>query len=84
MVVNRWARSASRSLMAEQGRGDCLQEQDWLSFGIQVKINNLPGTGCVSGQPLLQGMNDRFGAAVYTKFRIDVFEVAAYRLGADK
>jgi hypothetical protein len=49
-----------------------------------VIINNSPGTGYVSGKLLLQGMNDRLGAAVYTKFRIDVFEVAAYRLGADK
>jgi hypothetical protein len=31
--------------MAEQGRDDCVQEQDWLSFGIQVIINNSPGTG---------------------------------------
>jgi hypothetical protein len=45
MVVNRWAGSASRSFMAEQGRGDCFQEQDWLSLGIQVIINNSSGTG---------------------------------------
>jgi hypothetical protein len=25
--------------MAEQGRDDCVQEQDWLSLGIQVIIN---------------------------------------------
>ena len=31
--------------MAEQGRGDCFQEQDWLSLGIQVIINNSSGTG---------------------------------------
>ena len=30
--------------MAEQGRGDDFQEQDWLSLGIQVIINNSPGT----------------------------------------
>jgi hypothetical protein len=47
MVVNRWARSASRSFMAEQGRGDYSQEQDWLSLGIQVIINNSRGTGTV-------------------------------------
>jgi hypothetical protein len=45
MVLNRWAKSASRSFMAEQGRGDCFQEQDWLSRGIQVIINNPSETG---------------------------------------
>jgi len=36
--------------MAEQGRDDCVQEQDWLSLGIQVMINNSPGTPFVQRQ----------------------------------
>jgi hypothetical protein len=31
--------------MAEQGRGDCFQEQEWLSPGVQVIINDWPETG---------------------------------------
>jgi len=31
--------------MAEQGRGDCFQEQDGLSPGVQMMINNWPETG---------------------------------------
>jgi hypothetical protein len=30
---------------AQQGRDECFQEQDWLSLGIQMIINNSPGTG---------------------------------------
>jgi len=45
MVVNKCARRTNRSFMAEQGRDDCVQEQDWLSLGIQVITNNSPGTG---------------------------------------
>jgi hypothetical protein len=44
IVVIRCARSISRSFMAEQGRWECSQEQDWLSLDIQVIINNSPGT----------------------------------------
>jgi len=44
-VVNRWARSISRPLMAEQGRDDCLQEQDCPNFRFQMIIRNSPCTG---------------------------------------
>lgn len=43
-VVNRWARSISRSFMAEQGREGCAQEQDCLQCCIQVIISNSPST----------------------------------------
>ena len=55
-VVNRCTRSASRSFMAEQGRGDCYQGQDCLSYRFQVTITNSPLTrpraksGCQPGK----------------------------------
>jgi len=45
IVICRWAMSDSSSFMAKQGRDDCIQEQAWLSHGIQVIIYNLPETG---------------------------------------
>ena len=45
MVVNRWARSISRSFMAKQGREGCGQEQDCLTHRFQLIISNSPGTG---------------------------------------
>ena len=46
MVVNRCARSTSRSFIAEQVRGgDSFQEQDCLSWRCQVIITNSPYTG---------------------------------------
>jgi len=44
MVVNRWARSISRSFMAKQGREGCGQEQDYLTHRFQLIISNSPGT----------------------------------------
>ena len=38
IVVNRCARSTSRSFMAEQGREECFQEQVCLSCRFQVII----------------------------------------------
>ena len=61
MVVNRWARSASRSFMAGQGRGDYVQEQDWLSLGIQVIINNVDGSGVNCQIELPGGTRYQFG-----------------------
>ena len=46
-VVNRWARSISRSFMAKQGREGCVQEQDCLNYGFQVIISNSPRTGSI-------------------------------------
>ena len=43
MVVNRWARSTSRSFMAEQGRGDCLRSKT-VKCRFQAKITNSPGS----------------------------------------
>jgi len=45
IVVNRWARSTSRSFMAEQGKEDCYQEQVCLSRRFQVIISNSLRTG---------------------------------------
>ena len=59
MVLNRWAKSASRSFMAEQGRGDCFQEQDWLSRGIQVIINNPSETGAHKAHLVLDYLGAR-------------------------
>ena len=44
MVVNRCARSTSRSFMAEQGREGGFQEQVCLSYRFQVIIINSPST----------------------------------------
>ena len=44
-VVNRWARSISRSFIAEQGREGCEQEQDCPTIRFQVIISNSPSTG---------------------------------------
>ena len=44
-VVNRCARSISRSFMVEQGREGCAQEQDCLQYCFQVIISNSPLTG---------------------------------------
>ena len=45
IVVNRCAKSTSRSFLAEQGREDCYQEQVCLSCRFQVIIGNSPRTG---------------------------------------
>ena len=45
IVVNRCARSTSRSFMGEQDGDGGVQEQDRLSLGIQVIINNSLGKG---------------------------------------
>jgi len=45
-VVNRCARSISRSFMTERGREGCAQEQDCLQYCFQVIISNSPRTGC--------------------------------------
>jgi hypothetical protein len=44
-VVDRCTRSTSRSFTAEQGRGDCFQGQDCLSYRFQATITNSPHTG---------------------------------------
>jgi hypothetical protein len=44
IVVNRCARSTSRSFMAEQGREACFHEQDCPSCIFQVIISNSPTT----------------------------------------
>jgi len=44
IVVNKRARSTSRSFMAEQGRGGYVLEQDCLSCLSQVTIMNSPAT----------------------------------------
>ena len=49
-VVNRWARSISRSFMAEQGREGCEQEQGCLNYRIQVIISNSPSTGAADAE----------------------------------
>ena len=43
-VVNKWARSISRSFMGEQGREAHVQEQDCPSCSFQVIISNSPTT----------------------------------------
>jgi len=48
IVINRCAKSTNGSFMAEQGRGDCFQEQDCLSYGFQVIITNPPCTALIS------------------------------------
>jgi hypothetical protein len=44
-LVNKCARSTSRSVMAEQGRGGCVQEQDCPNYCFHVIISNSPGSG---------------------------------------
>ncbi len=38
--------STDEPIQCRERLGVCSQEQDWLSLGIQVMINNPPGTGC--------------------------------------
>jgi len=45
IVVNRCAKSISRSFMVEQGREGCAQEQDGLQVRYQVITSNSPRTG---------------------------------------
>jgi len=49
IVVNRCTRNTSRSLMAEQGREGCIQEQVCLSCRFQVIISNSPGSASSLG-----------------------------------
>ena len=42
IVANRCARSTSKTFMTLKGRGNCLKEQDCLSYRFQVIITNSP------------------------------------------
>jgi hypothetical protein len=53
IVVNRGARSTSRSFMAEQGREGCFQEQVCLSYRFQVIISNSLSTSVLHWIPAM-------------------------------
>jgi len=52
-VVNRWARSISRSFITGKIRVGCAQEQDCLNCCFQVIITNSPPTGCRKGVAII-------------------------------
>jgi hypothetical protein len=60
IAVNKWAKSISSSFMAEEGRDNGVQEQDWLSLCIEVIINNSPGTGTRLSNSSFSGENYEF------------------------
>jgi hypothetical protein len=72
-VVNRCTRSTSRSFMAEQGRGDCFQGQDCLSYRFQATITNSPHTGARGEGPLLPGRSHGVDPCAYL---VDVLQRA--------
>jgi hypothetical protein len=63
--------------MALQGRDDCVQEQDWLSLGIQVIVINSPGTGdCPQEQDWLSiGIQVTINNSPGTRLSINIFRL---------
>ena len=51
VMVNRWARSTSRSFMAGQGRAGCFQERVCPGYRFQLIIINSPGAGYLKFGP---------------------------------
>jgi len=65
IVVNRCARSTSRSFMVKKGREGCVQEQDYLTCRFKVIITNSPPTGSEAMSPIMEEGGGWFVVATF-------------------